>query len=116
MQVLTKLGLAEAVRERLVYGANARQVLSYVARGEVEAGIVYRTDALTAANVYVVATADESWHEPIRYPAAVVTATKHREAAGRFVKFLCGDEARQIFTKHGFTPPIPPAPATQPAR
>ena len=116
MQVLTHLGLAEALRPRLVYGANARQVLSYVARGEVDAGIVYRSDALAAGNVSVVATADESWHEPIRYPAAVVNATRHRDAARRFVDFLRHDEAQQVLARHGFTPPPPtPTPATQPA-
>jgi molybdate transport system substrate-binding protein len=113
MQVLTTLGLTDAVRDRLVYGANVRQVLSYVERGEVEAGIVYRTDALSARNVSVVATADESWHEPIRYPAAVVSASLHRDAGERFVTFLRGDEAQQTLTRHGFTPVLP---ATQPAR
>ena len=112
MQVLTKLGLSDAVRDRLVYGANVRQVLSYVERGEVEAGIVYRTDALAARMVFVAATADASWHEPIRYPAAVVSASKHRDAARRFVESLRQAEAQQILTRHGFTSP----PATQPAR
>jgi molybdate transport system substrate-binding protein len=112
MQVLTKLGLSDAVRDRLAYGANVRQVLSYVERGEVEAGIVYRTDALAARMVFVAATADASWHEPIRYPAAVVSASKHRDAARRFVESLRQAEAQQILTRHGFTSP----PATQPAR
>jgi molybdate transport system substrate-binding protein len=113
MQVLEKLGLSDIVRPRLVYGANVRQVLSYVERGEVEAGIVYRTDPRAAKNAHVIATADASWHEPIRYPAAVVSASKHREAAEQFVKYLCGDEAQQILTRHGFTSP---SPSTQSAR
>ena len=112
MQVLSKLALVDALRERLVYGANVRQVLSYVERGEVEAGIVYQTDARAARNVSVVATADESWHEPIRYPAAVVSASKYPDRARRFVEFLRQDEAQQVLTGHGFTSP----PATQPAR
>jgi molybdate transport system substrate-binding protein len=113
MQVLTRIGLAEAVRDRLVYGANVRQVLSYVERGEVEAGIVYRTDVLAGATVSVVATADESWHAAIRYPAAVVRASKKPESARRFLAFLRTGPAREILSRHGFTP-LPPA--TQPAR
>ena len=113
MQVLERLSLRDAVRERLIYGANVRQVLSYVERGEVEAGIVYRTDARYAENVRVVAAADESWHEPIRYPAAIVSASKNRQPAQRFLTFLGGNEAQQILSRHGFTSP---APATQPAR
>ena len=114
MQVLTKLGILDAVRGRLVYGANVRQVLSYVERGEVEAGIVYRTDVLAGANVFVVATADESWHAPIRYPAAVVSASRNGESARRFLAYLAGEAAQQILSRHGFT--RAPSAATQPAR
>ncbi len=114
-QVLAKLGLSEAVRGRLVYGANVRQVLNYVERGEADAGIVYRTDASSSgARVRVIETADPSWHEPIRYAAAVVSATKKRGAAERFVRFLGGRGAQEILSRRGFEPP-PPSPSTKPA-
>ena len=45
-QALTAAGLLPALEPRLVYADNVRQVLDYVSRGEVEAGFVYRTDAL----------------------------------------------------------------------
>ncbi len=116
MQVLMKLGIAEALKPRLIFGANVRQVLSYVERGEVEAGIVYRTDALMSGDkVRVVATADPSWHAPIEYPAAVVTASGKREQAEQFLRFLRTEPARQILTKFGFGIPDD-ALTTQPAR
>lgn len=109
MQVLTKLGIAQTLTEsrRLVYGANVRQVLDYVVRGEVGAGVVYATDAREAVEdaVRVVATADAATHDRIVYPAAVVTASRKREAAGRFLEFLQGDEAKRIFKARGFTIP-----------
>lgn len=75
-------------------------------RGEVSAGVVYATDAKEAGEkVRVVATADAATHDPVVYPAAVVTASRKRGAAARFLDFLGGEEARTIFAERGFTIP-----------
>ena len=44
-QVLRALCIADTVAKKAVYGQNVRQVLAYVESGNVDAGIVYRTDA-----------------------------------------------------------------------
>jgi molybdate transport system substrate-binding protein len=114
VQVLTRLGILDVLRGRLIHGANVRQVLRYVERGEVEAGVVYRTDVTAGANVSVIATADESWHEPIRYSAALVSSSHKRDSARRFLAYLRSEPAREVLSRHGFAPPPPPA--TQPVR
>jgi len=53
--------------------------------------------------VRVVATAPDSSHDPILYPAAVVKGTHNEETARKFVEFLASPAARAIFVKHGFT-------------
>jgi molybdate transport system substrate-binding protein len=105
MQVLKAEKVADAVDERLVYGSNVRQVLDYVIRGEVAAAVVYATDAKQAAQVKVVATADEKTHDAVRYPAIVVKASKSKEAARKFLDFLAGDKAQAILKGRGFTLP-----------
>ena len=106
MQVLKAEKVADAVDSRLVYGSNVRQVLDYVIRGEVAAAIVYATDAKqAAAQVKVVATADEKTHDAVRYPAIVVKASKSKEAARKFLDFLAGDKAQAILKGRGFTLP-----------
>jgi molybdate transport system substrate-binding protein len=106
MQTLKVLKLADALAGKLVFGANVRQVLDYVEHGEVDAGIVYATDAKQAGDrVKVVATADASTHESIEYPAVVITGAKHATAAARFIDFLATDQAKAIFVAHGFTLP-----------
>jgi molybdate transport system substrate-binding protein len=105
-QVLKSLKLADRLAGRLVFGTNVRQVLAYVERGEVAAGIVYATDAREAgAKVRVVATADPATHEPIVYPAVVVTASKRRAAAERFLAHLQSREARKVLRARGFIVP-----------
>jgi molybdate transport system substrate-binding protein len=106
MQTLTALHLAEPLRDRLVFGANVRQVLDYVRRDEIDAGIVYATDAASAKDqVKVVATADPTTHEPIEYPAVVITGSTHAAAAGKFLDFLVSTEAQGIFAARGFESP-----------
>jgi molybdate transport system substrate-binding protein len=103
MQTLKHLKLDEVLKPKLVMGENVRQVLSYVMRGEADAGIVYATDATAAGDaVKVPVVAAEKTHDPIIYPAVVVSAG-HREEAGNFLKFLTGDEAKAVFVSHGFS-------------
>ena len=116
MQVLKKLDLESPLKDRLVFGSSVRQVLDYVERGEVDAGVVYATDAELAGErkVRVVAVAQEKWHDPIHYVAAIVRATKHDAAADEFLRYLREDAAQSLLAKRGFTPLA--APATRPAR
>jgi molybdate transport system substrate-binding protein len=106
-ETLTRRGLWAAVAKKAVYGENVRQTLTYVAGGDVDAGIVFATDARIAAKrVRVVATAVPGKdHAPITYPAAVVAGAPNAPAARRFVQFLRGKEARTVLARCGFTSP-----------
>lgn len=103
MQVLKKLKIDEKLEEKLLYGANVRQVLDYVQRGEVSAGVVYATDAKEAGDkVKVVATADASTHDPIRYPAVIVKASAKQEAAKKFLEYVRGEKGQAVLRAKGF--------------
>ncbi len=110
MQTLKSAGLDEKLAPKLVMAENVRQVLSYVMRGEAEAGLVYSTDATAAGDsVRIAIRVDESTHDPIVYPAVIVKAG-HHSLAEQFLSYLAGDKGRQVFLAHGFT-----TPTTQPA-
>lgn len=104
-QVLRSLGIAEAVAAKAVYAQNVRQVLAYVERGEVDAGIVYRTDALASRQVRVVATPPPATHSPITYPLVLVTRGAHAEQARAYAAFLLGPRGREVLARRGFTLP-----------
>jgi molybdate transport system substrate-binding protein len=103
-QALGSAQLWSALSPKLVFADNVRQVLDYVARGEVEAGFVYRTDAEIARDKVRVA-ATVTGHAPITYPAAAVADSRQPALARDFVTFLGSAEAQAILAKHGFTRP-----------
>jgi molybdate transport system substrate-binding protein len=113
-QVLTRLKLNAAVARKLVFGENVRQVLDYAARGEVDAAIVYATDAASVGDkVRVVDKADPSLHDPIVYPAAVIRNSPNADAARRFLAYLQTPAAQRVLSAHGFLA-APPTTAPSP--
>ena len=103
---LRSLALWDAVRAKLVYGENVRQVLEYVARGEVEAGMVYATDlAVGGGRVREAFRIPSQSHRPITYPAAIVQESRHVPLAEAFIELLLGHAGQTILGRLGFQPP-----------
>ena len=104
-QVLQKLNLLDAVKPKLVYANNVRQVLAAVESGNADAGLVYATDAQISNKVKVVVIANDSYHAPIVYPMAVLKRSKNINAAKAFVQYLSSSEAKSVLRKYGFMVP-----------
>jgi molybdate transport system substrate-binding protein len=103
-QVLTHFHLYDQLKPKFVLGKDVRQVLTYVITGNVDAGIVYATDAESTDAVTIVATAPEDSHAPVIYPVAILNSSKDPDEAKRFLDFLAGAKARTAFEKYGFQP------------
>ena len=101
---LTKLGIWDRVRTRIVAADNVRAALNFVARGEAPLGIVYRSDALSEPSVRIVATFPADTHVPIVYPATIV-AGHDSPAARRLLDALHSPAAQIIFREAGFDAP-----------
>lgn len=99
-EVFKKLGVLEQVKAKFVLGNNVRQVLAAVEAGNVDAGIVYLTDAKTSNLIKVVAT--ENLHSPIVYPIAILKESKNLDKAKEYLQFLDSKKAKAIFKKYGF--------------
>lgn len=103
---LRTLGLWESLRSKLVYAENVRQALEYVARGEVEAGFVYVTDAAArAGRVEAAFRPPLESYRPVTYPVAVVAASKHPSVARAFIDLLLAPEGQAVLSRLGFQPP-----------
>jgi molybdate transport system permease protein len=107
-QVLHHLDLWSNVEDRLVSAMNARLVLDLVSRGEVDAGIVYATDAaIEQEHVVVADRAKREWHDPIAYPIAALGDPPARSST-LFVDFVTSSEGQAILASFGFTSPGEP--------
>jgi molybdate transport system substrate-binding protein len=101
-EVLKNLGILEQVQSKFVLGSNVKSVLTAVETGDVDAGIVYITDAKGSDKVTVAATADEKLHAPIVYPIAILKASKSLDESKKYVEFLQSNTAKTVFEKYGF--------------
>ena len=97
-------GLWIALAPKLVFADNVRQALNYVSRAEVDAALVYRTDALIdTAQVRIDAVLPTA--QPVLYPIAVVALSRHAAAAAEFVRFVAGPPGQAVLARHGFRSP-----------
>lgn len=95
--------LLPGIKDKLIFTENVRQVLDYVARGEVDAGVVYTTDAVARSKeIIIVATASEVSHKPVIYPIAVVKGAKSETLAKAFISMVISPEGQKILQKYGF--------------
>lgn len=101
---LTYLGVWRGVAAKVAPAENVRAAMALVERGAAPLGIVYATDAKASRAVRVVGTFPAASHPPIRYPVAMLKASRHKDAAG-FRAFLSSKRARAIFARHGFSTP-----------
>ena len=104
MPPLQRLAQWKQVQPKLINGSSVRQVLDYVARGEVDAGFVYRTDAKQLADKVDVIMIVEG-HDPVSYPIAVATTGKDAKMGQEFLNFVLSPEGQAVLAKYGFSKP-----------
>ncbi|MBU1882284.1 molybdate ABC transporter substrate-binding protein, partial [bacterium] len=98
--------LADKIADKLIPGKDVRQVVDYVLRGEVEAALVYRTDAnrFSSRGEYQIADLPiaPSDHPPIRYPVAIPESSSKQADAQKFIDFLLSEQAQTLLAEEGF--------------
>ncbi len=102
-ETLEKMDIWQEVQSKVVYAKDVRQVLTYVETGNVDAGIVYKTDALVSDKVEIAASADPATHTPIIYSVGIIKDSKQYEAARDFYEYLQNNNALKVFEEYGFT-------------
>lgn len=102
---LTRIGVWIDIASRVIPTDNVRSALAAVEEGNADAAIVYATDARISRRTRIAFEVPRSESPRISYPFAVVAASRHPEAARRFLAWLESPAARAIFARHGFLAP-----------
>ncbi|HUJ71243.1 MAG TPA: molybdate ABC transporter substrate-binding protein [Verrucomicrobiae bacterium] len=101
-QYLSKLGLWNRLVSKCVPAENVRAALAAIESGNVDAGIVYKTDARISRTVRVAYEVPPAEGPKISYPVAVLKDSKAADAAKRLIHYLKSEAALQVFRKYGF--------------
>ncbi|MCX7779553.1 MAG: molybdate ABC transporter substrate-binding protein, partial [Negativicutes bacterium] len=102
-QALTKAGVWNKIKDKLVYGKNIQDTLTIVQTGNAEAGIIalsiVKTDEVNFSLI------DDSLHAPLDQAMAVVKGTPNEALAREFVRYVNGPQGRAIMKKYEFILP-----------
>lgn len=104
-EYLRRVQVWDRIVGRLVPVENVRSALAAVDSGNVDAGIVYRTDALISRAVKIAFEVPRKEGPRIVYPAAVLADSNRKAAAQRFLDYLRSEAARTVFRHFGFLLP-----------
>ncbi len=92
------------VQAKAVMAENVRTSLDYVARGEVDAGFVFATDAAVMPEKVKVALRIPS-DTPATYPIAVTSGSWQPALAAQFVAYVRSSSGQAVLARYGFLKP-----------
>ncbi len=97
---LVRVGLWRRIAPNVIPTENVRAALAAVESGNVDAAIVYKTDARTSKRVRIGYEITDG--PPISYPFALLTSAEQPAAARTFLAYTRSPAALRVFAKHGF--------------
>jgi molybdate transport system substrate-binding protein len=106
-QQLERLGLWDALVPKLVPTGSVRLALAALEIGAVDAALVYRTDIAVARRARAALVIPVGEGPAIVYPVGVVKRGRNPRGARRFLAFLVGPVATEIFSRAGFLQSTP---------
>lgn len=101
-EVLTNMGIWDAIQPKVTYGSNVKEVTTWVSEASVDCGIIYATDAFSAGLEIVTEAPEGTLKNEVIYPAAVLKNSANKDAAVKFLEYLQGEAATEVFEAVGF--------------
>jgi molybdate transport system substrate-binding protein len=98
--LLQKMGIADAMKPKIVYRTQGSEVANAVAKGEAEMGITFTSELKPNAGV-MAGTLPAAIQLPTIYSVALVPTPGSADAARAFVKVLSGAEGRAAIERAG---------------
>lgn len=101
IQILENLGCAEELKPRFLPAKNVRSALMVVELGEVEAGIVYKTDALKSDKVKILTEFPDSLHQPVGYYICSIKGAENDRSL-QLYNYIVSEKMTPVWEKYGF--------------
>ena len=102
-EALSSAGIWDGLQNKLLLGKDVRAAMTYVEVGNANAGIVYRTDALSSDTLEIAHLVDPDLHSTIIYPAVAVNGSSNPRDASGYIEYLSSEEAMSVFRRFGFS-------------
>lgn len=102
-EALRSAGVWDGLQGKLLLGKDVRAAMTYVEVGSADAGIVYRTDALSSDSLEAVYSIDPVLHSTIIYPAVSVNGSSSTGDASGYLEFISSEESISVFRRFGFS-------------
>lgn len=100
---LVSQGMWDDLEDKFVFGENAGQTTDYVARGEVDAALIFASEISGRDDVEIVYTVPSDQIDPVRYVIAPLEASTKQAEAQTFIDYIMSDAGQQVLVDHGFT-------------
>jgi molybdate transport system substrate-binding protein len=101
LQVLQNLGCVEEMKPRFLPAKDARSALMVVELGEVETGIVYKTDALKSDKVKIITEFPDSLHQPVGYYMTIIKGAENDRSL-QLYNYIVSEKMTPVWKKYGF--------------
>ncbi|ROR96480.1 molybdate transport system substrate-binding protein [Salana multivorans] len=101
-KVFETLGITPSVD---TYAEDVRAALTLAEQGEVDATLVYRTDAIVGGDGITTIEFPEASQAVNDYPIAVLSESPNPDAAAAFVALVLSADGRAVLDAAGFSPP-----------
>lgn len=102
--LLRRLGIADALKSKIVYRTQGSEVADAVAAGEAELGITFTSELAPNRGVRVTGTLPKEIQLPTIYAGAVVATSTQVDAARAFLRRMASSEGQAAVKKGGLEP------------
>ncbi|MEK6804312.1 MAG: molybdate ABC transporter substrate-binding protein [Nitrospirota bacterium] len=105
-RTLTRVDPAYKNRFQAVYAKHSEEIVNLIHRGEADAGILYRVDAINSGDVRIIDESPAGSHRPVYFGQAVVWTcrTESFVVAEEFLDFMMSPRIQKLLLKYGFEP------------
>lgn len=101
-EALENMNIWNALEERFIYCKDVSSVKTYVEKGEVDYGFIYKSDSLNLKSSKVVEVLPENSHSKIAYKMALINNYHETYKSRELMDLIISNEGKTILEKYGF--------------